>query len=190
MRKNRILIWVLLLALFFSGIFLLSDKNAESLPDTEDGLSHYQYTMIGDNSKVSAILEALWGYHDIALKTTEKPYGLTVNYFDVEKGENIGLNFKDENERNILFLQRASSLFVLIPNLDKVTMTFDGNAVFSFSRKSLEWLLGLSFSDFEDDYTKREKTLKEKIENVDIQKGISEAFTHFPEGMMSQEYQL
>lgn len=99
------------------------------------------------------------------------------------------MDFKNEEERNELFLQRVTSLFVLIPNLDQITMNYDGDSVFSFSRKGLEQLLRISFSDYENNYAQREKLLEEKKQESEVKKAIGEAIMHFPEGMMSQEYQ-
>jgi len=136
-----------------------------------DRLIKYKDAYVGDNSAVGGILFELPGniyVKSFALQTGSLPYIIEVNY-----GLNGNSNLQEEDlkkywtEENIqnIFLNNATSFFILVKNVDEVRFTLetDQKRSFRISRKEMEEFYGNDLKGYAQD---KEMWLKEVIQNT------------------------
>jgi len=185
---------ILFVGVIFGAIALgagvgTSEQKAELELDTQINstydlvnISKYKTPYVGDNSKVSAIVNNLpvpdqyFNQQYISMKTSEKPYNLTVYYepsSDLEYEGNWPIITPDSiietNSR-----KNALVLFSMIDNLDEVSFAYRTSqsngkldfskydTTFTFQRASFEEKYGY-FSILSKDLDLLENALKEKI---------------------------
>lgn len=105
----------------------------------------YRDSYIGDNSAVGGMLDKLpvpngLYQQQISLQTKKSPYGLTVKY---GLKENSSENLASPVNKGV-FLYNATSLFILIQNVEHVT--------FHFSTEKDEYSFAMSRNELEDFY--------------------------------------
>ncbi|MNT36225.1 hypothetical protein D3C72_1722940 [compost metagenome] len=115
--NKKIYIVLMVIAIIILS-FMIVRKVANQSGDKVSNLDKYKNTYIGDNSKVSNILELL-PYSEykksISLQTVSEPYGLTVTY---------NMN----GSREIMKIN-SDKLFELIKNLGEITYIFNNQQV-------------------------------------------------------------
>lgn len=167
---------------------LLRPKASEAPQAAEQRLTKYEETPLTDTATIKKLLKQFSEYADFSISTEQRPYTLAINHFNANEGKNIGFDFSSDRERNQTLLYRASLLFLLIPTVEKITITYGEDSVFSALKKDLETLLELRFEDYSKDSNAWAQAIQEKIwsENFDWDE-VNELFIHFPEGLLSQE---
>ena len=179
---------LLLGGILLIGITTLLRPKASKAPQAaEQRLAKYEQTALTDTT-IKKLLKQFSEYADFSISTEQRPYTLAINHFNASEGKNIGFDFSSDRERNQTLLYRASLLFLLIPTVEKITITYGEDSVFSALKKDLETLLQLRFEDYSKDSNAWAQAIQEKIwsENFDWDE-VSELFIHFPEGLLSQE---
>ena len=167
---------------------LLRPKVSKAPQAAEQRLTKYEETPLTDTATIKKLLKQFSKYGDFSISTEQRPYTLAINHFNASEGKNIGFDFSSDRERNQTLLYRASLLFLLIPSVEKITITYGEDSVFSATKKDLETLLQLRFEDYSKDSNAWAQAIQEKIwsENFDWDE-VNELFIHFPEGLLSQE---
>lgn len=175
---KRHLSWLLIVFLFI--LILVGCQSAGEKSQVEetsaflidlDRLIKYKDAYVGDNSAVGGILFELPGniyVKSFALQTGSLPYIIEVNY-----GLNGNSNLQEEDlnkywtEENIqnIFLNNATSFFILVKNVDEVRFTLETEKKRSFriSRKEMEEFYGNDLKGYALD---KEMWLKEVIQNT------------------------
>lgn len=122
MLKKMGLVLSVMMAL---GLFITGCSNTNESQDKFQKYYDTRVQYIGDNSKVSELLNVIGagdlGEYTIALKTDKDPYGLTVNY---SKLKNIG---EEEKFKNTDQINYAYFALALIENLSEVDINYDGH---------------------------------------------------------------
>ncbi|WP_102262540.1 DUF4825 domain-containing protein [Mesobacillus jeotgali] len=128
-------------------IFLLTIliSGCSAVKKNED-LYQYQGSYVGDNNSVGKVLNRL-AYNDeltsFELKTKAAPYGIVLNYTNIEKVEE-DLNLKETAIHNATFI------FALIKNIDWITFKFDDNEYNVSREKLLKWYR-TNFSEYKSE---------------------------------------
>jgi len=132
-----------------------------------EALYKYKGTLVGNNSKVSAIVNLLdftdIPIHSISLQTNNKPYGITINY---KVDSRAGYRFFDYSSFN----KNAAVMFALIPNAEEIDFRVYDNyssadnpetsfASAYYSRQNLSERFGMEY------FTK--ETVKDATTNID-----------------------
>ena len=139
---------LLLGGILLIGITTLLRPKASKAPQAaEQRLAKYEQTALTDTATIKQFSE----YADFSISTEQRPYTLAINHFNASEGKNIGFDFSSDRERNQTLLYRASLLFLLIPTVEKITITYGEDSVFSALKKDLETLLELRFEDYSKD---------------------------------------
>lgn len=126
----------------------------ESIPWRNEAANLYKLRLdyLGDNSGVSRLVQATGlefaGDYTLELKTSEKPYGLKLNYSSVNDKFEI-----------IDFSQYSTELLGLIKNLDYVEIT-DGKSTYKLTAAEASKTLGHDVKKFGTDPSKLEQYLK------------------------------
>jgi len=130
----------------------------ESIPWRNEAANLYKLRLdyVGDNSGVSRLVQATGlefaGDYTLELKTSEKPYGLKLNYSRVNDKFEI-----------IDFSQYSTELLGLIKNLDYVEIT-DGKSTHRLTAAEASKALGHDVKEFGTDPSKLEDYLKSLYE--------------------------
>ena len=157
----KILLIVLAGILLISGGILRNTKgkSGSNREDTNQQLSNYEGTMLGNNSKVGAILSLLdKNYSWFSLQTKEIPYGLTIYYpntLSITDQDNFQIASGDKNiishQKTRSILKKTGILFVLIPNLDIITFDVSDSSTryqLRFNREEYGKIIGKKPSDY------------------------------------------
>ncbi|MRX73020.1 DUF4825 domain-containing protein [Bacillus lacus] len=134
--------------------------------DAKTDVFQYQHSYVGDNSAVGSILRQLNSHGEldkISLHTSEKPYGITVQYKELQ-AENLQEESKETAFNN------ASYLFTLIQNAEWVTFQFPHDE-YTVEKKSLEALFKKKLSSIEN-----EEELKQLLKEYNTQENLAQLF--------------
>lgn len=167
MKKPAVM--VLVLAVIITAIISVrlilstSNNNTKSLSNRkETNISEvikYKTDYVGDNSAVFNIITNLPGgafEHSMVLQTDSKPYGIEISY-GISTGSNIDEQQFNEywttEDMQKIFVNNATALFVLVNNLDKVTLKLekDQGKIFTITRKDLEAFYGKDLRKYASD---------------------------------------
>lgn len=116
----------------------------------------YKNSYVGNNAAVTNILYNLPGglfVKQVSLETRRTPYGIVVNYGLKQgsslKEEDLSKYWEGDNAKRI-FLNNATTLFILVKNVDTVTFNLASanNQSFSISRKDLETFYGRNLREY------------------------------------------
>ncbi|MGD7043075.1 DUF4825 domain-containing protein [Jeotgalibacillus proteolyticus] len=152
-QKNKFLLISLLIVLFLIGCNS-NDRN------TDVDVFQYKGSYVGDNSAVINSVIQLQGaehFKGLELKTTDEPYGITVNY-DWSESE------LDDKETAI---HNASYLFTLIQNVDWIHFDFEMvEEVYEYkmTRENLQEWYGIEFSEI-DNEVKLRNVIQESLKD-------------------------
>ena len=141
--------------------------------DTIDVLVPYAGSLVGDASSVVNIGYILPGGEDVkqvALKTDEQPYGITLEYGLKEESEKQEEEFENdwtESNTKKAFLYNAIAYFILVDNVDQVTLQADTESPQSLTvtRADIEQLLGKNLKEYAADTEAWKKEIEEGIIN-------------------------
>lgn len=116
---KKIAFFVCILSIVF---LFLNGCHSSTVNENED-LFQFKNSYVGDNGAVGNITQRLPnpnGEHikGLELKTTDKPYGIILNYTNVEKTEDIETNYRE------LVLYNTTFILALIKNADWVKFNF------------------------------------------------------------------
>ena len=133
-----------------------------------DLLVSYEGTLVGDSSAVVNIGYILPGGEDVkqvALQTEEKPFEITISYGLKEGSEKEQEDFEsDWTEANAkkAFLNNAIAYFILVDNVDRVTLQVETESPheLTVNRTEIEQFIGKSVKE----YAKDAELWKEEIE--------------------------
>jgi len=138
---------LLLLSLLIVGCNSTKDTNSNSSKEMNiSNVAKYKDSYVGDNS---AIFNILWNIpggtfvKNVYLDTKKQPYSINIDYGIKEnsnlKEEDLN-NYWDEETMKKVFLNNATTLFILIKNVDIVTFSLDSapQKSLSVTRKDLE----------------------------------------------------
>ena len=167
--------FLLLITLLITGCNKSVDINTIDEVKIDD-LVEYKGTNLGDNSRVGSIISILPGggsYREFELNNGN---AITVVY-GVKEGSTITdetfsdywLN-NDTIEKN--FLYNALSMFILIENLEEITLKVDSDSYYSvsFERESFERGLPSSFKVYRDDVQIWKNELVDGIVNLETER--------------------
>lgn len=149
--KNFIALICTILILFsFSFLTGCKSKNIVNINSTQqisiNNVINYKDSYVGNNNAVINILYNSPGgvfVKHVSLQTRTTPYGIVVNYGLKQgsslKQEDLNKYFEGDRVKRI-FLNNATTLFILVKNVDIVTFNLasSNNQSFSISRKDLE----------------------------------------------------
>lgn len=113
--------------ILFSGCSLNSDSKAE--------LFQYKNSYVGDNSAVVNIVKQLEHnkeLNQISLETKKKPYGITLEYKDIDTK-------KADIEMKETVISNSTFLFALIKNVDWITFKFPDQEYTVTKEKLQDW---------------------------------------------------
>ncbi|MCY6484903.1 DUF4825 domain-containing protein [Clostridium aestuarii] len=168
----------------------INKSDSESIQGQEINISRLldsKNTYVGNINEVSNILWNLPGDRfkkGILLQTKNEPYGIEVNYGlnDKEKNElndeekaylekrkkELNEYWTDENTKKV-FLNNATTLFILVKNVDRVKFNLDAKnkCSFSISRKELEEFYGKDLRKYVENIKLWEKEVLENTINSD-----------------------
>lgn len=138
----------------------------------------YRESYVGDNSAVVGILQQLPGNQymkeGVSLSTKKEPYGIHVHYHSNEK------YWSEENVQRI-FLYNATTLFILIRNVDEVSFdvkTQEGTQSFQTTRKELESFYGVTLRELSKNQTQWESLLNHTFTDKEKVKAFYENYGH------------
>jgi hypothetical protein len=151
-RLKRILTLICTLLVSFSFLTGCESKKVVNLNSTKEmkinNVINYRNSYVGNNNAVTNILYNLPGgpfVKRVLLETRTTPYGIIVDY-GIKKGsslkqEDLNKYFEGDNGKKI-FLNNATTLFILVKNVDTVTFNLvsSNSQSFSISRENLEIL--------------------------------------------------
>lgn len=143
MKKTPIIFSFLILA-----TLLLNGCNQTKVNDDED-IFTFKESYVGDAGAVGNITRRLPNPNGeqlsgLELKTTEEPYGIILNYTDVEKSEDIETNYRE------LVLYNATFILALVKNADWVTFNFVEQE-FKVTREALQSFYGRDIKQFNNE---------------------------------------
>lgn len=189
-KKSKVIILlsgVLLFTIIFGAIYLgagvgfRKDSPAADISNYNlEEIAKYKTSYVGDNSKVSAIVNLLPAFDShfkqqfISIMTVEEPYSLTVYYETAANGDYEGEwpNTTDSAEKHSQ--KNALVMFSMIDNLDEVTFAFRNSQSngkldtskydrsFTFQRSSIEEEYG-NISALAKDLNLLQDKLEDKI---------------------------
>ncbi|GLF92494.1 DUF4825 domain-containing protein [Bacillus safensis] len=152
---------LLLMTVILSACSSQASEKESDIKGIEDislkQLSKHRNSYIGDNGAIGAILSYLPGHvireYEIAdEKNLKVTYGVKENANDTEEQfDAFWFDEKDTVEKNYLY--NALALFILIDNVEQVTLRMSSNEEQSvtFKRHQLEKKLPHSFKEYKDD---------------------------------------
>ncbi|MEB2359561.1 DUF4825 domain-containing protein [Bacillus pumilus] len=164
---------LVLLTIVLSGCSSKATEQKSDIKGIEDislkQLSKHKNTYLGDNSAVHKILLDLPGgaireFEIIDGKALDVTYGIKedANYTE-EQFDAYWFDQKDTIE--ITYLYNAFALFILVDNVEKVTLKMNSNdkPSVTFQRKQLEKKLPHSFKEYKDDAALWQKDLVDGV---------------------------
>ena len=138
---------------FYSlSLLILLFLNGCNSKDANEDLFEFKGSFVGDNNAIGSIVNQLPSgeyLNGFELKTKEEPYGMILNYEDIEAEE---IEKKDKETA----LYNATFIFALVQNAEWVTFNFD-NREYKVTKEELQDWYGKEWSDFtsEDELRKR-----------------------------------
>ncbi|OEH92842.1 DUF4825 domain-containing protein [Bacillus solimangrovi] len=135
--------------LFFIPLLVLLILNGcKSNVENED-IFQYKDTYVGSGGTVGNIILRLpnpsgENTNGLELKTTEKPYGIIINYINSDTTDEINKNYEE------IALYNASFLFALVKNVDWVTFNFVEQE-YTVTRQELQNWYGKDLREFSDE---------------------------------------
>ena len=104
-------------------ILILPGCSTTDVHEKDEGIFTFKNSYVGDNSAVGAITSNLPNpngeqLNGLELKTTTEPYGIILNYSDVEKADGVATDYKE------LALYNATYILALVHNADWVQFNF------------------------------------------------------------------
>lgn len=118
----------LLILLFLNGCNQIN-------PSIDEDIFQFKGSYVGDNSAIGNLTHKLPNgdyLQGFELKTSEEPYGIILDYKDIE-AEELDKEYKETAIYN------ASFIFALVQNADWITFNFDGQE-YKITKKALqEW---------------------------------------------------
>jgi hypothetical protein len=138
----------MVLSFFMFVSFVLIGCNSTKVNEVEN-MFQYKDSYVGDAGAVGNITRRLPnpnGEHisGLELKTTEKPYGIIINFISVEKSEDIETNYRE------LALYNATFLLALVKNADWVKFNFVKQE-FKVTREELQSFYGIDIREFDNE---------------------------------------
>lgn len=173
MKKPTFMVLVLavIITAIISIVLILhaSSNNTKSLSNRKEtnitDVIKYKTDYVGDDSAVFKIITNLPGGtfdHGMTLQTDSKPYGIEIDY-GISDGSNINEQQFNEywttEDTQKIFLNNATALFVLVNNLDKITLKLekDQGKIFTVTRKDLEAYYGKDLRKYASDTAQWDK---------------------------------
>ncbi|MGG7176714.1 DUF4825 domain-containing protein [Clostridium paraputrificum] len=151
--KRRI---ILGFSLIICSVFFMGCNNTIISKDEEaiNFLIKNDSTKIGNASAVGGIIKSLAGneyFKDMSLKTTDKPYGLVINY-GINDGMNEGdyINYWDKEKVKEIIVKNMTFLFILIDNVDIITINIEApiDINFTLDRGEIEEIYGVDLKNY------------------------------------------
>ncbi|MEJ8553128.1 DUF4825 domain-containing protein [Tepidibacter sp. Z1-5] len=175
MKKIFILVFILILGFtLFTACKSNETKSTNKIQEINiEKLIEYKDSYVGDNSAVGGILYNLPGniyVKQFSLQTNTEPYGIKVDYGLQEnsnlKEEDFDKYWNSESVENI-FLNNATTLFILVKNVDKVEFELDtpNKQSFTITRKELETFYGKDLREYSRDTSLWEKEVLKGVIN-------------------------
>ncbi|MFZ4450788.1 DUF4825 domain-containing protein [Salibacterium aidingense] len=166
MKKiTRYIFFSLLLIFFLNGC----DSNSAGNDNKGEDIFQYKGSVIGDNNAVIDIIGQLQHnteFQEVSLETKTKPYGLTLNYENIE-ATMIEKEYKETTVYNAAFL------FVLIDNAEWATFNF-GDHKYKITKSKLQDWYGKELNEFTN-----EEELKAFVqEQLKDESKVSQLFTN------------
>lgn len=168
MKRSKIMMFIA-----FLSIFLLIGCQQKAEENQIEQLIKYKDSYIGDNSAVGNIAARMAGSkygNEITLQTKSKPYSITIQY---KLPKNASKEEKKEFERywteenmEKAFLFNATTLFMLVKNVDEVILNLDAKKPRSLTitRQDIEAFYGTDVKKFAASQKKyHEKVFDETI---------------------------
>ncbi|CAH2214208.1 DUF4825 domain-containing protein [Tepidibacter aestuarii] len=171
-------IFVIGIILMFSFSVLIGCESSEdkSVNSTKkiniEKLIEYRDSYVGDNSAVGGILYNLPGnmyVKQFSLQTNNTPYSIKVDY-GLDKNSNLKKEdfnkFWDSESVKNIFLNNATTLFILVKNVDEVEFNLDtpNKQSFSITRKELETFYGKDLREYSNDISVWKKEIIDSSE--------------------------
>lgn len=137
-----------------------------------EDLQKYKETLVGNNSAISSIVNSLPGgstYKEIELsdQSIKVVYGIKTDRENLNKDELNTYWLNDNNIENN-FLYNATAIFILVKNVQKVTLELESEKYYSFSISREELIKELPHSL--EEYVKNKKLWEDDILNNLIMK--------------------
>jgi hypothetical protein len=137
-----------------------------------EDLQKYKETLVGNNSAISSIVNSLPGgstYKEIELsdQSIKVVYGIKTDRENLNKDELNTYWLNDNNIENN-FLYNATAIFILVKNVQRVTLELESEKYYSFSISREELIKELPHSL--DEYVKNKKLWEDDILNNLIMK--------------------
>ncbi|MBX4267519.1 DUF4825 domain-containing protein [Clostridium estertheticum] len=153
-------IFILILGLMALSILMIGCNSTKDINDNSskdlniNNVIEYKGSLVGNNSAVSNILHNCPGcifIKDISLNVRRQPYEINIIY-----KENFNLKEKDLNNYwneitlKKVFLSNATTLFILIKNVDRVTFSLDSatQKTLTITRKDVEKFYGKDLTQY------------------------------------------
>ena len=142
---------LIILSVFFVGCsnsILTKDEEAIKFLIKNDS------TKIGNASAVGGIVRSLTGneyFKNMSLQTSNKPYGLVLNYgMSNESNEGDYINYWDQDKIKDIIVRNMTFLFILIDNVDSITINLEEPIDLSFSidRQEIEEVYGVDLKNY------------------------------------------
>lgn len=167
MKKRLVVLSLVLIAIaLLTNCQNNNDKtNSSKEMKIDKVLLQYKGSFVGNNS---AIMNILWNVpggnyvKEINLQTKKPPFGIGIIYGlkgdPAIKEKDFYKYWNDENTKKV-FLNSATTLFILIKNVTTVTITLDTpiKSSFSITRKDMEDFYGRDLKEYANDTSLWEK---------------------------------
>ncbi|KEP25711.1 DUF4825 domain-containing protein [Bacillus zhangzhouensis] len=179
---------LLLLTVVLSACSSQATEKESDIKGIEDmslkQLSKHKNSYIGDNGAIGAILSDLPGnvireYEIVDEKALKVTYGVKENTtYTEEQFDAFWFNEKDTIEKNYLY--NALALFILIDNVQQVTLKMNSNdePSVTFKRQQLEKMFPHSFKEYKDDTALWQKELVDGV--VESKEKRQDVYNAFP----------
>ncbi len=161
----------------FAALLMLIGCQSNQIHQDESiaKLIAYKNSYVGDNSAIFHIVKgSIAGRYvkEISLETKKQPYGITVNYGSKHNTDDKAENFEEywnTEQTKKAFLNNASTLFILVDNVEVIKFHLETNKqeLFTITRNELEEFYGKDlrlYADNEDLWRKEiiEATINDK----------------------------
>ena len=140
--KKMVMLFLMLVLLVLNGC------TSTNVNEDED-IFQFKDSYVGDAGAVGNITRQLPNPNGeqldgLELKTTEEPYGIIMNYIDVEKNEDAETNYRE------LALYNATFILALVKNADWIKFNFIKQE-FKVSREELQIFYGKDIRQFKNE---------------------------------------
>ena len=139
---------LMVLSFFIFVLLVLNGCNPTKVNEDKD-IFQFKDSYVGDAGAVGNITRRLPNpngeqFNGLELKTIEEPYGIIMNYINVEKSKDIETNYRE------LALYNATFILALVKNADWVKFNFIKQE-FKVSREELQILYGKDIRQFNNE---------------------------------------